>query len=109
MGLRAAQRWGLPPLALLRPYHPQTWTDDDRTVALAYELYDASMCPCGCGFPRDRSWSGDLDGAYEIREHVCHARAARERWEEEQLKAREDEDAYHEYGILGEVIDITQP
>lgn len=73
-------------------------------MAIAYEVYQRSLCPCGCGFPRDRSWSGDLDGGYEVREHQCHARAARERWEADQAKIAADQ---REHGILAEVIDTT--
>lgn len=52
-------------------------------------VYEASLCPCGCGYPRKKAWDSEADGWFEGRAQVCYARAAIERWREENGKEAE--------------------
>lgn len=55
-------------------------------LAVALTLFERSLCPCGCGFPRDKAWDPESDGWFEARTKVCYAKAAAVRYSEEQPK-----------------------
>lgn len=48
---------------------------------MALVSYEDNLCPCGCGFPKARTWDDEADGWYTTQETLCYARAALERWE----------------------------
>lgn len=49
------------------------WTEEDRALLLAYQLYRSSLCT-GCGQPKHLAHHPDNDGWYETGEPiVCHA------------------------------------
>lgn len=52
-------------------------------------MHEASLCPCGCGFPRERAWDPESDGWLEARTRTCFAKAAAERWRAENGKEAE--------------------
>jgi hypothetical protein len=66
-------------------------------LALAYASYQASLCPCGCGYPRHQSWDPERDGWYEPETITCYALAARQQWEAEHSE--------QEFGRLVGVVD----
>ena len=56
---------------------------------MALTAFERSLCPCGCGFPRSKSWDADSDGWFEGRSVRCYAKAAEERWRKEHGKDAE--------------------
>lgn len=48
--------------------------------------WEDSACPCGCGWAREKAWDPESDGWAVVREQVCYAGAARERWQREHDK-----------------------
>lgn len=48
------------------------WTDDDRALLLALQMYEASLCP-GCHRPIDQAWHTHSDGWWETTSYVCYA------------------------------------
>lgn len=52
-------------------------------------MHEASLCPCGCGFPREKAWDPESDGWLEARTRTCFAKAAAERWRAENAKEAE--------------------
>ena len=65
-----------------RTFHEATWTTEDHAEALALQLYEQGLCPCGCGQPRVEAWDEMNDDAYTVPDDlpVCQARLALERW-----------------------------
>lgn len=58
---------------MIRSSQRSEWTDEDRALMVAYQLYLDSLCP-GCGQPRAKAHHSDNDGWYRIAEAVvCHA------------------------------------
>lgn len=56
----------------------------DALLLHARALYKASLCPCGCGFPRADTLDPDADGCVEIDDSaVCVVRAALDEWSAE--------------------------
>lgn len=47
------------------------YTDDDRSLLLALQAYEESLCS-GCGQPKQQAWHSELDGWYEAVDFVCH-------------------------------------
>lgn len=47
------------------------WTDDDRALLLALQMYESSLCP-GCGYPIDQAWHTHSDGWWETTSYVCY-------------------------------------
>lgn len=75
-GLRSAQKWGVPPLTMF--WREGTdWSDEDRLLALAFDLHESDVCPGGCGHYLDETT--EVDGWHEAHTVVCDACAARER------------------------------
>lgn len=68
--MRTAQKWGVPPLTVLRGGNPREWTDVDRVLAMAATLAEDLTCP-GCGQPKHAAWNPDSEGWYESREATC--------------------------------------
>jgi hypothetical protein len=56
---------------LVRTIGSPAWTDDDRALMLALQMYEDSLCRCG--EPRARAWHIDMDGWYEKTDHTCTA------------------------------------
>ena len=57
----------------------------DALLLHAYSLYKASLCPCGCGFPRSMTLDPDADGSVEVDDStVCEVRRALDEWRAEQ-------------------------
>lgn len=82
--VEAAKDWGRPPTFMLGVSEDAArWSATDRDLAAALAAYERLLCPCGCGFLRDVSM-GDSEGYIEAVPLVCHAREARERWEQKQ-------------------------
>lgn len=68
------------------PAHPErptssvtspAWTEDDRSLMLGLEQYEATLCP-GCQEPREVAWHADAEGEYEAVRFVCHACTAKQ-------------------------------
>jgi hypothetical protein len=53
------------------------WTEDDRSLLLGLEMYEATLCSGGCGQPRETAWHADAEGEYDGHRFVCHACTAR--------------------------------
>lgn len=53
------------------------WTEEDRAALLGLEMYEGTLCPGGCGQPRETAWHADAEGEYEAHRFVCHACTAR--------------------------------
>lgn len=57
---------------LERVVTPSPWTDNDRALMLAFQLYKRSICD-GCGQPRHLAQHPDNDGWYDTTPAVvCH-------------------------------------
>lgn len=52
------------------------WTEDDRSLMLALQAYEASLCSGPCGQPRHVAWHSELEGWFEDEKYVCHACSA---------------------------------
>lgn len=46
------------------------WDDKTRARALALTEYEDSICPCGCGLPRETAWKKQ---AFKVDHFVCYA------------------------------------
>lgn len=57
---------------VVRTITEPAWTDDDRALMLALQLYEDGLCS-GCGQPKDRAWHPDMDGWYEAYTYECNA------------------------------------
>lgn len=62
---------------MLRTVTASPWTEEDRKLMLAYREYQATLCPGGCGQPRDRAHHPDNDGWFEAETTTCYACTAR--------------------------------
>lgn len=69
------------------PAHPERpsghlespeWTPDDRALFLALQMYEDTLCPGGCGQPKELAWHSAMEGWFEATEWVCHACSARQ-------------------------------
>jgi hypothetical protein len=54
-------------------------SDEDRAQMLALELYERSLCPCGCGQPLEEAT--DPKRAFRVQDFRCRARSALEKHE----------------------------
>lgn len=55
--------------------------ESDALLLHAYSLYKASLCPCGCGFPKAMTLDPDADGSVEVDDsQVCEVRRALDEW-----------------------------
>lgn len=55
------------------------WTDEDRSLALAWAEEEANRCS-GCGVPRDEGFDPEHSGNwFQAEAHVCHACEAKDR------------------------------
>lgn len=75
----------------------QRWTDSDRLLILAWQMYQDSLCN-DCGQDRERAYNPDMDGWYEVKPIECHACAALEQHRDGQKKPNR---AVKEYLIDG--------
>lgn len=80
--MRAAARWGKPPSAMLLGDSTRDWTDRDMVAAMAWEIYQAELCP-ECGNPRKKCREGHTQ--FEVETYTCKAKEA-----VEQITQRED-------------------
>lgn len=56
-----------------RAYTASAWTEEDRALMLARELYRSTLCK-GCGHPIDKAWHPDNEGWFEVTQTFeCHA------------------------------------
>lgn len=61
--------------------HEAEWTDVDRALALALQMLEKGICPCGCGQPIEIAWDPMQDGRFVVNEDTqCYARTALEDW-----------------------------
>nr|DAP97731.1 MAG TPA: Cytochrome C biogenesis protein [Caudoviricetes sp.] len=76
---------------------------------MAYSEYEATLCPCGCGYPIGKAWDDTMDGWFEPRTVVCYAKAARDQWEKEHAERDEKGNLYHppKEGELLMVVDAS--
>lgn len=59
---------------MIRSYEHSPWTDEDRALMLALDLYRSTLCP-GCDQPKETAWHPDQDGWWEAdpaATFVCH-------------------------------------
>ena len=42
------------------------WTEDDRALLLGLAAHEETLCPGGCGQPKDLAWHDHMDGEYEV-------------------------------------------
>lgn len=52
------------------------YVTEDHALLLGLEMYQRSLCPCGCGFPREVAWHSEMDGWFETFDVKCHAGSA---------------------------------
>ena len=64
----------------------------DRDKAVAWELDEKLLCPCGCGRPATESMDKDNQRRYDAEMIRCHARAALDRRSELYQKENPDAD-----------------
>lgn len=58
---------------VIRAFTASPWTEEDRALMLAREIYLSSLCP-RCGQPKDQAWHPDNDGWFEVTATFeCHA------------------------------------
>lgn len=57
------------------------WTARDRLLAMAYEIYQASICP-DCGFSRLITADGEYDGHFPMNVWTCMGCKARDQYED---------------------------
>lgn len=55
-----------------RSHVSPAWTADDRSLMVALELYESTLC-AGCGEPRAIAWHAETEGEYEAHRFVCNA------------------------------------
>lgn len=83
LGLQTALKWGRRPLEFFGVEAGPAWTETDRVLAMALELYERSLC-AECSQPRELAWDPEMDGWFEVDDStVCMACAERERWVKE--------------------------
>ena len=73
VAVKAALRWGQPPVGFVTGTGATAWTERDSTVAVAYEIYLSELCP-ECGQPKSVCRTGVL--GFEAKKEICAARAA---------------------------------
>jgi hypothetical protein len=49
------------------------WTDADRGLLLGLGMWEATLCPGGCGHTIDQAWHTDNDGWFEVQGFKCYA------------------------------------
>jgi hypothetical protein len=64
-----------------------TWTEQDRTIAMAWFAYRDGLCP-GCGVARDDAWDIAAEGAWVGDVLHCHVCAAMDRARDRHLAQR---------------------
>ncbi len=78
--LQAARRWQVPPTVFLRKrtVHSGEWTDEDTSLAMLLEDYEAGLCPGG-PHPLAETTKPEHADAYRpgepVRCHYCRAQA----------------------------------
>lgn len=68
------------------------WTDRDRLLIIAWELYSASLCE-GCGQEKHRAMNPDMSGFYEVQTYQCFACDALESYR----RARSHDSSFKEF------------
>jgi hypothetical protein len=53
------------------------FTTDDRALLLGLKAYEDTLCPGGCGQPKELAWHSHGQLSWESDEVVCHACTAR--------------------------------
>lgn len=86
--VETAREWKVPPTTIYGTGNGE-WTETDRSLALAYTMYERALCPCGCGFPRRIAQNDNIDGWIEAEETVCYVRKALDQWSDEHAKDKE--------------------
>lgn len=106
--MKRALEWGRPPTGLVR--HSSEWVDQDYVLAEAWSAHQQSLCPCGCGYPRNKAWDDTMDGWFEAHETVCYAKAAKERWEKDHSERNKSGDLISppREGSLVYVVDASE-
>jgi hypothetical protein len=57
---------------LVRSWQQSEWTEEDRALMLARDVYLATLCRCGQ--PKETAWHPDNDGWFEVTQTFeCHA------------------------------------
>ncbi|MDP9832994.1 hypothetical protein [Trueperella abortisuis] len=79
-GLETAKAWQVRPLEFFGVEGRGAWTETDRSLSVALELYERGKCP-DCGIPRQIAYDPAMDGWFEVPDEatVCYACAARDR------------------------------
>lgn len=74
------------------------WSDTDRALAEALDLYEAGLCQ-GCGQPKDRAWHPDHNGWIDVDARLtCEGCRALGEWQKGE----------HEPGVIPRLMD-TRP
>lgn len=63
------------------------WNDDDRERAIALDEFERSLCPCGCGLPKDKAF--DPAREFSVEMGICHARRTLETQERRDRESAE--------------------
>lgn len=63
--LRTAKQWGTTPLAMLGVADPGRWYEEDRLLAAAFELFEATRID-HLGLPKRDTEEGDAEGWWEV-------------------------------------------
>jgi hypothetical protein len=54
------------------------WTEEDRAALLGLQAYEDTLCPGGCGQPRQIAWHADAQALCDVNQYVCTACTARD-------------------------------
>ena len=58
----------------MRAYAASAWTEEDRALMLARNVYLLDPLPGGCGYPKATAWHPDNEGWFEgDATYECHA------------------------------------
>lgn len=52
------------------------YVTEDHALLMGLDLYEQSLCSCGCGFPREVAWHSEMDGWFDTFKVKCHAGTA---------------------------------
>ena len=75
----------MPPSRYLALGWPE-WGETDCLLDRAVAEHDRRLCPCGCGYWSEETRGDEHDGEFKAVEEVCHARAATDRYQQDQKK-----------------------
>ena len=99
--MRTARSWGVPHSTLRAGRKPGRWTERDRLLAVALQVYEDSLH--ACGHPADWAFNEDSEGYFEVREHVCQACRARE------LHHRDRDGKNRPAGTVESLVNLMEP